>query len=578
MKRVVLAVTALSAALSGCANMIGVIGDVDASTKSLGTSVDASIGKIPSSAPAGSRLLYTTVVPGSWLGAKKMAPRTAPLLPAAFNDDVTLKFPGRANMSTVAERITEVTGIPVKLSPDIYISTSSLAPKGSGSTPPAAGPAQGPVVSAPPPLLMPSLTSPSLDGLTSATANAEYDSSLNMRFSGKLDHILDTICAKTGTNWEYKNGVIVFSRLVTKTFDIDSTPGNSELKASIGKNGTGGNAGGSNFAADSIIKMNSSFSVWDSLRTSLDSMKSGVGKYAVNEATGTVTVTDTREVVEQVGKMLTDINHSLKKMVAFRVEVLSVRSEESADYGIDWSAIFNKVAQANPNWKFTFGSPSSLASPDASSIGYQILTKNGSSSSSSTSSAQAMIAALGGTSKASIVTTASALTTNRQPVPVAITDQTSYVQSVSVQQNPTQVISTGGSSSVPPASAASVVQVTPGVVTTGFILNLLPAVSADNSVTLHFSLDISSLKKLGTFGSGSSAVQSPEVSAMQFMQHVSMKNGETLILSGYERTSGQYDRRGVTKDADLLFGGSMNGKKARESIVIMVTPVVSEGS
>ena len=576
MKRLALTLTAVSVALSGCANMIGVAKDVDASTAAKEAEVASRLANVASNVPEGGRLLNTTIIHGAWVGAKKVSADASPDLPEAFNEDVTLQFPGRANMSTVAERITEVTGIPVKLAPDIYISTSALAPKGGGSqssrtSPAGAGAGAAPVVggvAAPMPMLPPA---PGSESLSAASVNADYDSNLSLKFTGKLARLLDTICAKTGTNWEYKNGAIVLSRLMTKTFTVRSTPGSSQLNASVGKSGTGSGSSGSNFSSDSLIKMNSAFSVWDSLRDSLQSMTTGIGKYAISEATGTVTVTDTREVVEQVSKLVSDVNRSMNKMVAFRVEVISVNTSQSADYGIDWNAVFNKVAAANPSWKLTFGSPSSLASSDAASLGYQILTKGGEENGrSALSGSAAMIAALGGKTKASIVTTASALTLNRQPVPVAITDQTGYVQSVSVQQNTGTTGSTAG--------AAPVVQITPGVVTTGFILNLLPAVSEDNGVTLHFSIDISSLKKLNSFGSGTATVQNPEVSAMQFMQRVSMKNGETLILSGYERTAGQYDRRSLTQDADLLFGGSLSGTKARESIIILVTPVVSEGS
>ena len=230
--------------------------------------------------------------------------------------------------------------------------------------------------------------------------------------------------------------------------------------------------------------------------------------------------------------------------------------------------MFNRVVSANPSYKISLGSPSTLVGTDAASLTYSLLTPSDQANTrGALSGSQAMLAALSGLGKASIVTTASAMTLNRQPVPVAITDQISYVQSVSVQP--------GSANST---NAATTVQVTPGSVTTGFILNMLPSITDDNSVMLQFSVDISQLSKMGTFGSGQMAVQTPEVSGMQFLQNVAMKNGETLVLSGFERTAGQYDRRTVSKDADLLMGGSLNGNRTREAIVIMITPVLSEGA
>lgn len=569
MKRIVLSLTAMSIALSGCSNMIGVTRDVDASMSVTSKKVADQLAQMPMGSAAAKPLLYTKVVPGAWMGAVKLPPRSKPLLPAAFNEDVTLKFPDKTSMSTVAERITKVTGILVKLAPDIFISAGSLAPKPSASNS-SSGSAK-PIASSTAPMPAPLIQGGpgGQGGLTAASVTAEYATEIGLTFNGKLEYLLDTISAKMGINWEYKDGAIVFYRLVTKTFTLKSTPGTSELTSSVGKSGTGTMGTGSAFTSDSVIKMGSAFSVWDNLRESIGTMLSGIGKVAVTEATGTITITDTREVVEQVGTMLEQINKSLSRQVAFRVEVLSVRTDESAEYGVNWDAVFEKIAAANPSWKFTLGSPSSLTGTDAAKMGYQATTLSGQANTHlSTSSSQAMLAALSGIGKASIVTTASALTLNRQPVPVAITEQIAYVQSVSVQTNTAATVG---------ATAPSTVQITPGVVTTGFILNLLPAIADDSSVTLQFSIDISSLKKLGTFGSGDMAVQTPEVSAMQFMQRVSMKNGETLVLSGFERTAGQYDRRTVSPEADLLLGGSVKGTKTRESIVIMITPVVSSG-
>jgi type IVB pilus formation R64 PilN family outer membrane protein len=560
MNRAALRLTLLSLALSGCTNMIGVTRDVDAALATNIRTADDRLARLSANDTGPKPLLYTTVMPGAWMGAAKLPPRAVSRLPLAFKDDVTLKFPDRASMSVVAERITKVTGIAVKLNPDIFISSSVLAPKPApGAT--ATSPAAAPVPTFP----------GSVSQTQSSNVSADYAVDIGLAYSGKLEGILDAIAAKLGINWEYKNGTIVFSRLVTQTFTMKSTPGTSELKSSVGKSGTGAMGTGSTFTSDSVIKMGSAFSVWENLRESITSMLTGIGKVAVTEATGTITVTDTREVVEQVGTMLEQINKSLSRQVAFRVEVLSVRTDESADYGVNWDAVFSKISAANPNLKFTLGSPSSLTSSDAAKIGITASTLSGTSGSTGTqSTSQAMLAALAGVGKASVVTTASALTLNRQPVPVAITEQVSYVQSIAVQASQ----STGGTNN---NNSPTLMEVTPGVVTTGFILNLLPSIAEDSSVTLQVSIDMSSLKRLDTFGQGSMAVQSPSVSAMQFMQRVSMKNGETLVLSGFERTSGQYDRRTMSQDADLLLGGSVKGTKTRESIVIMITPVVSSG-
>jgi type IVB pilus formation R64 PilN family outer membrane protein len=565
MKKFVLTLTAMSVALSGCSDLIGVKRDVDRDIQTNTTKLDKSIASMGPNQSADARLLYTTVASGSWIGVKKVQPKFDAHLPDVFNKDVTLVFPDRANISTVAERIAKVTGLPVKLRPDVFMKASALVPTGANG---------GSGEKTPTTPLTPSNPS----GIVAATTTQDYRLDMTLNYTGPLSGLLDAMVAKAGLNWEYKDGAIVVYRLVTKTFVIKSTPGSSELTESIGKGGgtQTGTTGGSNssgsssqFSSDSTVKMGSKFSIWDNLKESVNAMLTPVGKVAVTEATGTLTITDTREVVDQVQTMVEQINKNLSRQVSFRVEVLSVDTSKSASYGIDWNMVFNKVSQLNPSWKLALSSPTSVASSDAGSLGYSILTPAGADNArSALSGSQTMLKALNQVGPTTVVTTASAVTLNRQPVPVAITDQTGYVASVSAQATPTATTT---------SSTDTLVQINPGTVTTGFILNLLPSVTDDNSVLLQFSVDISTLKALTTFGSGQLAVQSPEVTAMQFMQRVGLRNGETLVLSGFERKAGQYNRSTLGENTDLLMGGSINGQRTREAVVILITPVITEG-
>jgi type IVB pilus formation R64 PilN family outer membrane protein len=567
MKKVVISLTALSVALSGCSDMISVKQDVDKDIKDTTAKYEKSMASMPANQSAESRLLFTTVTPGSWIGVNKVTPKFDAHLPDVFNKDVTLVFPDRANISTVAERLAKVTGLPVKLRPDVFMKASALVPQSaSGGTEKQTTP----------------LTPSAPQGIVASTTTQDYRLDMTLNYTGPLTGLLDSMVAKAGLNWEYKDGAIVIYRLVTKTFTIKSTPGSSELTESIGKTGgtqtgstgsSSGNSGGSStFQSDANVKMGSKFSIWDNLKESINAMLTPVGKVAVTEAMGTITVTDTREVVDQVETMVNQINKSLSRQVAFRVEVLSVDTSKTASYGVDWSAVFSKVTNTlDKSWSLSFASPTSVASSDAASIGYSILTPSGSNNTrSALSGSQAMVAALNQVGPTNVVTTAAAVTLNRQPVPVAITDQTGYVASVSAEAATSATTSSSTNSN-------TLVQINPGTVTTGFILNLLPSVTDDNSVLLQFSIDISTLKALTTFGTGQLAVQSPEVTAMQFMQRVGMKNGETLVLSGFERNAGQYNRNTLTENSDLLMGGSINGQKTREAIVILITPVITEG-
>lgn len=159
------------------------------------------------------------------------------------------------------------------------------------------------------------------------------------------------------------------------------------------------------------------------------------------------------------------------------------------------------------------------------------------------------------------------MTMNRQPVPIGVTNQQSYLAST-----------TAGTTSL--NGVASQPGLVPGQVTTGFLANMLPTVLDSNSVLLQFSMDLTELKKIGIVSVGSGvtqqSIQTPDVDGVQFVQRVALKAGSTLVLTGFEKTRDSYDMQGITKSVGL--GGSIVSKKTRESIVIMITPLIVDGA
>ncbi len=520
---------------------------------------------------------------GAWLGGKALPLQADLTLPEVFRKRYAFKFPGKVGIETVAQRITQVTGIPVRVKPDVMLPATAFV-TGGNLAQVARQPAQTTTVgngSMLPPLPAPQTvgTQSSLlaTGLSASGAFnpglAEYE----MNYEGAVSGFLDLLSARAGISWEYREGVISLHRLVTKIFTLKAIPGDSTFKSSIGKQGqTQAGAVGSTNATQSSagynsqtnIEMNSKFSLWESVEDAIKSVISPAGKYAISQASGTITVTDTRDVVDQVAKIVEHENAANTRQIAMRVEVLSVKLNNGQEFGVDWDLVFNQVSNLVP-WTLRFSSPASLVSNNASNLGVSILAPtNGAMSASQArwGGSKAFFKALSSFGRVSVVTTANAMTLNRQPVPVAITNQTTYLAKVT----PAPAGASGSAGGTPGLE--------PGTVTTGFLLNLLPTVLDSNSILLQFGLGISDLTALVDVPSGDQKIQAPEISSTDFLQKVAIRPGETLVLSGYERSTGQYDKRTLTSGAPIGLGGSLNGASNREAVVILVTPVLSEGA
>ncbi|WP_172670479.1 secretin N-terminal domain-containing protein, partial [Chromobacterium subtsugae] len=168
--------------------------------------------------------------------------------------------------------------------------------------------------------------------------------------------LLDAVANKTGTNWSYRNGVVEFSRLVTRTFQIKTMPGVSTYSAKVGKSsqttsgGSGGSSSGSgsgggggssiNFGSDSSVSMTSELRYWDKLSDTVNSMLSPMGKAMPSEMTSSITVTDSADVVERVRQYIDGENAVLGRQVSLSVQVFTVSLSEKSAAGIDWKLVY----------------------------------------------------------------------------------------------------------------------------------------------------------------------------------------------------------------------------------------------
>ncbi|MEX3960183.1 PilN family type IVB pilus formation outer membrane protein [Trinickia sp. EG282A] len=582
------AAAALALALSACNTMQR---DVDHQTAQVTDQIGA-YNRIATIQNATSNVRVVQRVSGAWLGGRAVPMTADATLPEIFKrNDFQFQFKdGPGDLQLLAERLTKLTGIPVRVQPDALMPLSAFMDKlgggGGSASATSGGGASAPATVQPiPNATLPPLPSPAAGGsLAAGLSSASYggradETKYNMNYVGTLQGFLELTCAKGGLSWDYHDGVITIRRFVTKVLSLKALPGSSGFDASLGREGqtqTGsqGGAQGSTsqnnggYSSNTKIKMDSAYSVWTSIEGQIKAIKTPPGRYWISEATGTITVTDTKAAVDDISRIIDHENGLLTRQIVMRVEVLSVKLTSAQQYGIDWNVVFNKVTNMVP-WALSFTSPTSLVSTTAGSLGASVLTPT-SGSPSAWSGSKAMFNALQEYGRVKVVTTANAMTVNRQPVPVAITQQTGYLAEIT----PAPAGASGNVGGTP--------GLTPGTVTTGFMLNLLPTILDSNSILLQFSMGISSLDSLDkqTSGTGSNqeSIQTPTISSTDFLQKVALRPGDTLVLSGYEREQGQYDKRTLTDKAPVGLGGSFNGSTDREAVVILVTPVVAEGA
>ncbi|MFC7518879.1 PilN family type IVB pilus formation outer membrane protein [Herbaspirillum sp. GCM10030257] len=486
---------------------------------------------------------------GVWLG-KNIVKVGQPALPPIFYESATFDR-NVHSLAELAERITLRSGIPTKVSPDALAASNGAAPTVGNTQAPIAGAAGAPplpIQAAP----IGSAARPS--GPIRITYN-----------NGNFKGLLDMVTARFGVYWKYADGAIQFFHTDSRTFQINAIPGDSSFTANVtsGATSTGGVSGGATAGATGGVggggntgvtannsqntAVTSRLSVYSSIEKAVSAMLSAHGKVVASPATGTMTVVDTPDALDRIASFIESENKALSRQVVINVTVLSVNLSNADEYGIDWDLVYRNLSQR-------YGIHNTFAaSPSSTGFSAGIL----STSSSKFAGSSVLISALSEQGKVRRQTTASVVTLNNQPVPVQVAKQTSYLQS---------------SQTTITALVGSTTTLTPGNVTSGFNMSILPHVLANGTVMLQFSTDISSLRGIRPVESNGSKIETPEMDTRNFLQRVAMKSNETLIISGFEQTDDNLDERGVGQPKNFLFGGGYKAVSGKEVIVILITP------
>ena len=395
--------------------------------------------------------------------------------------------------------------------------------------------------------------------------------------AGNLINLLDKISNKYDVDWSYHNGTVEFNRMTTYTWSINAVPGNYSMQNNITNNvgltgnnssttssiGSGGSSsGGSNSSSQSgssqgtqTLSFNTAGNLWTDISTTVKSMLSAEGKVTTSTSDSTLTVTDRPSVIRMVGRYIAKENEIIGRQVKLEVTVLTVSLTDTDSYGINWNAIVNGTQT---------GLKLASASGFSQSIGSSfIVTAN----SGDLNGSQLLVNALSSSDKTSLVTNATVITHNNQPVPLQSSTQQSYLAS-----SETTLVTDAGSQTT----------LTPGVITTGFTMNVLPNILSNQQVNLQITINLSTLLSLDTKSipssstSGGASIQLPSIATKSFMQKVSMNSGQTLVLSGFDQDSNSLSQSGVGKSSNWWLGGGPNNTKSRDMLVILVTPQVME--
>lgn len=548
--------------LSGCANIQTTTKAAQGAIDQADTA-DAKAAQPEPAAPVGQTIAPPTTVVATHAYVN---PHGYPLPAKLEHPGIVVVSPTGMSIGDVANTIAQDTGLSVSLAPDVYSQPNN------GTFQPTSSPAAA--------------VNAAL-GATGGNQQQQQQQQLMMvNYSGSLSGLLDEIATRFDVSWKYEHGEVKLFRNVTHTWTVSALPAALALSSQVGSSnalqsasssggsssGSSGGGGGSSGALQGTSTQNAStaisLSVWNDIIANLQQIVSGTGTITATQSTGTVTINAPPSVVATAQDWIAEQNKRLEKMVAVNVQVLSVEDSRSDNDELNLNAVFASLAHAG-SYSLNIGNAGSAV---ASSVRSALSTSTPGlafgvlSPTSGVSGSSVVATALSQLGKVSTTTNAAVTTLNGIPAPLQISNTQAYVQSVSTTL-------TGGTTN------AAQTAITPGTVTTGYSMIVLPRVdNDDNNILLQFSIAISSLAGSNggftTFSEGGQSVQLPNVNSQDFVQQANVPSGSTLVLTGFNQLEDSATHSGTGSPYNFLLGGGVNATHSKQIVVILLTPVV----
>ncbi|MEX2179720.1 MAG: hypothetical protein WD801_13470 [Gemmatimonadaceae bacterium] len=430
-----------------------------------------------------------------------------------------------------------------------------------------------------------------------------------------LSEALDIIMPQ-GVQYEIRNGVLRVgpSRMETRIFSLDyvalSRVGTAStvIQRRLGGSGIGGNQGGAigsqggaaaggagaggfggglGGGAD-VISAVSVADVWEEIRVAMDALvfdgatdgagqpqaqnaaSAGMGlqgggrpysrnapdgrRLIINPIAGTITVSAFTDRLDQIELFIRTFESSVQRQVLIEAKIVEVNLDRSYEFGIDW----NVVVGSNAAGKL---------SPGGGRLGPNVELRL----SAGTTEISAVLTALSSQGDVRVLSSPRVSALNNQR---AVFNVTTGEIVFNLQREP--IIGPTG------AITGFTSTVNPTQVNVGIVLDVLPQIGADNSVTMNIRPVVTSVARTASFTSADGTLfQAPVIDTRESDTMARLREGETIVIGGLMQNRVETVKSGVPGLRSIPLLGRLFSREVqierKAELVIFLTPTIIAG-
>lgn len=310
-------------------------------------------------------------------------------------------------------------------------------------------------------------------------------------------------------------------------------------------NATGGQSASATGGGSSQTSKSASYDPWRALSQMVRTVLPWDSRLVVSPAVGSVIITARPEAAERALKIVREEQRWQSLYVEVTGKLVALRDTASDGYSMLPDALWK-----SKDISLAWNGPTTTAGDGAGSITATVVD-----AASRFSGTQLVVEALSKAGKVLDTQDISGMAMNHRPVPLSNGQGIPY---------------TAGAQTVVVPNVGPVTTRIAGLETVGLSLRLVPHIGRD-LVVMDVTLTQANLLDYVTEGSGDNFTRRPLTSRAEYDQEVPMRDGQTIVIGGFERLSRRVDKAGVGAAWNPLLGGGVSGELESAKLYLILS-------
>ncbi|PSV01187.1 hypothetical protein [Photobacterium kishitanii] len=405
------------------------------------------------------------------------------------------------------------------------------------------------------------------DPLFGGPSTANLNDIRPIDYTGSISGFMDLIASDRKLDWKYDedSNEFIFYDMDTVTFDIIDNSGTSTREINV-KSSLDGTGDGLSSNSNQTSSTSSTFNNWETVENLISGMKSKYGSFTADQKHGRVTVTDTKDVINRMKKVIDSANDVSDTQIVLDVTFLKFTVNKKSSFGLDLtttsaSDIVKNVLTGGVKSKYSDSAASSIYSMEFSKAGIG-----------------ANLSSLGEYGVVNYKFNDQIVSMNDEMTPYQKSVDETIITKIKIPEDDDDDKKDSGSPSGKSSSSAgddkdkAKAEPETSIHKTGLTSNWISRVIGDR-VKVNGQISLVSNQKM-IVREDLSGLTLPTDDSLSLVVNTIIDNGKTKVASVKEIIEDKASAKGAGGENSIITGGGETTEKQREISVVLVTPYI----